>query len=272
MLAYFDESEQHSEALNAACISAVTGTGLQWTNVTRAWEKVLEEYDVRDKKGRRVFHAVDFETPEGRSGTVYEDWTEARRKEFNRALLDTFARSGIQAIVPSVMVFDYTEVWERLSERRQEVEFKYFESKYCFLALFAMLLAGHEAVKYYPKGEQAVYFFEAGGGYKDFVDSLYLTSITDQRLADGFRFASAPHFVAKDFGAALQVADKIAYEVSKYVSHYHDPNPPIRYSELVSGTLRWKIRYAMLHLNKHGFDIKIPFWRKDELEAFFSSK
>ena len=58
-----------------------------------------------------------------------------------------------------------------------------------------MLLVGHEAVKYYPKGEQEVYFFEAGGGYKDFVDALYLTSITDQRLADGFRFASAPHFL-----------------------------------------------------------------------------
>lgn len=86
MLAYFDESEQHREALNAACISAVTGTALQWTNVTRAWEKVLEEYDVRDKKGRRVFHAVEFETPEGRFGTVYEDWTEARRKEFNRRI------------------------------------------------------------------------------------------------------------------------------------------------------------------------------------------
>lgn len=68
------------------------------------------------------------------------------------------------------------------------------------------------------------------------------------------------------------MADKIAYEVSKYVSHYHDPNPLIRYSELVSGTLRWKTRYAMLHLNEHGFDIKIRFWRKDELEAFFSSK
>lgn len=272
VLAYFDESEQHSEARNAACISAVTGTGLQWANVTRAWEQVLEEYDVRDNKGRRVFHAVDCETPEGRIGTVYEDWTEARRKDFNRALLDAFAGSGIQAIVPSVIVSDYTEVWERLSQSHQEVEFKYFENKYCFLALFAMLLAGHEAIKYYPKGEQGIYFFETGGGYKDFVDSLYLTSITDQKLAEGFRFASAPKFVAKDFAAALQVADKIAYEVSKHVSHYHDLKPPIRHSELVSGTLRWKTRYAMLHLNKMGFDIKIPFWRKDELEGFFGSK
>src|SRR5688500_12329066 len=276
VLAYFDESEQQREALNAACISAVTGTGLQWANVTGAWEKALEEYNVRDNKGRPVFHSVDFETPEGRIGTVYEDWTEEKRKDFNRALLDAFAHSGIQAIVPSVIVSDYQEVSERLVKARQAVdllgEYKYFQNKYCFLALFAMLFAGHEAIKYYPKGEQGAYFFETGGGYQDFVDSIYLTAISDQKLSEGFRFASTPNFVAKDFAAALQVADKIAYEVSKHVIHYHDPNPPIKHSELVSGNLRWKTRYAMLHLNAKGFDIKIPFWRKDELEDFFKLK
>ena len=274
VLAYFDESEQQREALNAACISAVTGTGLQWANVTGAWEKVLVEYDACDKKGRRVFHTVEFETPEGRAGTVYEKWTEEKRRAFNRALLDAFAHSGIQAIAPSVMILDYKEVAERLIEARQALDpsgqYKYFENKYCFLALFAMLFAGHEAVKYYPKGEQAAYYFESGGGYRDFVDSIYLTTINDQKLSESFRFASAPNFVAKDFAAALQVADKIAYEVSKHVSHYHDPNPPIQHSELLSGNLRWKTRYAMLHLNARGFDIKIPFWRKDELEDFFN--
>lgn len=273
VLAYFDESEQQREALNAACISAVTGTGLQWANVTRAWEKVLEEYDVRDSEGRRVFHAVDFETPEGRIGTVYAEWTDERRKAFHRALLDSFAHSGIQAIAPSVIVSDYTEVAERLMKARHALDpsgqYKYFNNKYCFLALFAMLFAGHEAVKYHPKAEQAAYYFETGGGYQDFVDSLYLTAINDEKLSEAFRFASTPIFAPKDYAAALQVADKIAYEVSKHVSHYHDPNPPIQYSELVSGNLRWKTRYAMLHLNERGFDIKIPFWRKDELEDFF---
>jgi hypothetical protein len=118
----------------------VTGTGLQWANVTRAWEKALEEYDVRDGKGRRVFHAKDFEKPEGRIGTVYEDWAEEKRKEFNRALLDAFAHSGIQAIVPSVIVSDYTEVSERLVKAREAVdlsgEYKYFENKYCGKSLF----------------------------------------------------------------------------------------------------------------------------------------
>lgn len=276
VLAYFDESEQQREATNAACISALTGTGLQWANVTRAWESALIEYDVLDKKGRRVFHTVEFETPEGRAGTVYEHWTEAKRKDFNRALLDAFAHSGIQAIAPSVMVLDYREVSARLGNARQATDpsgqYKHFENKYCFLALFAMLFAGHEAIKFYPKGEQAAYFFETGGGYQDFVDSIYLTTISDQKLADSFRFASTPLFVPKDFAAALQVADKIAYEVSKHVSHYHDPNPPIKHSELVSGNLRWKTRYALLHLNERGFDIKIPFWRKDELEDFFNLK
>ena len=276
VLAYFDESEQQREALNAACISAVTGTGLQWANVTREWERALVDFDVRDDKGRRVFHAKDFETPEGRIGTVYDDWTETKRKDFNRALLDAFVYSGIQAIVPSVIVSDYAEVSERLLKARQAVdlsgEYKYFENKYGFLVLFAMLFAGHEAIKYYPKGEQGVYYFETGGGYQDFVDSIYLTTISDQKLAESFRFASTPLFVPKDFAAALQVADKIAYEVSKHVSHYHDPNPPIKHSELVSGSLRWKTRYAMLHLNERGFDIKIPFWRKDELEDFFNLK
>lgn len=276
VLAYFDESEQHKEALNAASISALTGSGLQWANVTRAWEAALEEYDARDKKGRRVFHSVEFETPEGRAGTVYAKWSPAKREAFNRALLESFAHSGIQAIAPSVIVADYNEAAEGLTEARQAIDsstanqFKHFEDKYCFLAMFAMLFTGKEAVTYYPKGEQVAYYFETAD-YKGFVQSLYNTITNEHDLADYFRFASTPNFVAKDFAAALQVADKIAYEVSKHVSHYNDPNPPIKYSELVSGNLRWKTRYAMLRLDDLGFEVKIPFWRKNELEDFFKS-
>lgn len=133
-----------------------------------------------------------------------------------------------------------------------------------------MLFGAKEAVTYYPKGEQVAYYFETAD-YKGFVQSLYNTVINEPGLAEHFRFASTPNFAAKDFNAALQVADKIAYEVSKHVSHYHDPNPPVQHSELISGNLRWRTRYAMLHLDALGFEVKIPFWRKDELEGFFKS-
>lgn len=121
VLAYFDESEQHKEALNAASISALTGSGLQWANVMRAWEAALEEYDARDKKGRRVFHSVEFETPEGRAGTGYAKWPRPKCEAFNRALLDSFAHSGIQAIAPSVIVADYNEAAEGLTDARQAI-------------------------------------------------------------------------------------------------------------------------------------------------------
>jgi hypothetical protein len=279
MLVYSDESEAAREVFPAASISALTGTGLQWQNLTTKWERIIKQYEVKDKKDRPVFHTSEFETPEGRINTVYEHWSTTKRESFGRDLLDAIAESSIQAVSPSVIVAEYNEVAARLMIAKTETEppttvaqFRNFENKYCFLAMFAMLFAGQEATTYYPKGDQAFYYFESGGGYKGWVEDFYNTVITQPRLAEHFRFGDKPNFVGEDLATALQSADKIAYEVSKHVSHHRDPNPPIQHSEIIAGNRVWKTRYAMKHLNKAGLDIKIPFWRKDELEEFFHLK
>jgi len=274
LLAYFDESEQPAEVLPAASISAITGTGLQWVNFNRGWDGVLEEYQVVDKHGRRVFHTTDFETPEGRLRTCYEQWPDEKRKEFSRRLLDVIASSGIRANASTLIVDEYIEVAKRFTASPQVTrletadQFKVFENHYCFLALFAMLFAAKEA-GYFPKGSEMAYFFEAGGNYQHFVGLLYNTMLLEAPLAEHFRFASKPNFVAKDFAYGLQAADKIAYESSKHASHFRDLNPPLKYAEVIEGDLRWKTRYALIHLYERGLDVRMQHWRKGDLEMFF---
>jgi hypothetical protein len=276
MQAFFDESEASAETWPAAAISSLTGTALQWKNFDRAWLWILEDpqYDVSDKKGRRVFHTVEFESPEGRIGTVYENWPKEKRESFNSALLDALAHSGVQANAATVIVSEYQEVAQRLINEKLALDegtgkgFKVFEDKFGFCAFWAMFFVGLEAQRYYPKGTEAFYFFEAGSTYQSFVNVLYDTLIKSNQ-AEYFRFASKPNFVAKDFAIGLQAADLIAYEAAKHNSHHRDPNPPAQHATDVEGKSIWKTRYPLLHLYTHGLDVRIQHWRKGDLESFF---
>jgi len=276
MYAYFDESEASAEVWPAAAISSLTGTVLQWKNFDRAWLSVLTDpqYDVTDKKGRRVFHTAEFESPEGRRGTVYENWPEPKRKSFNAALLDALAQSGVQANAATVIVSEYKEVSQRLIDEKMAIDaetgegFKVFEDKYGFCAFQAMYFVGLEAMRYYPK-EEIFYFFESGSTHTKFVNALY-DIFSKHETGQFFRFASKPQFVSKDFAVALQAADLIAYEAAKHNSHYRDPNPPEKHSITTEdGKAKWKTRYALLHLNERGLDVRVQHWRKGDLESFF---
>jgi hypothetical protein len=278
MLSYFDESESARETLPAASISALTGTGLQWTKLSRGWLKVLEhpDYDVRDDKGRRVFHTCDFESPEGRLGTVYENWDEEKRKRFHRELCDVIVTSGIQISAASVLISDYEQVTAReitaVVADGQVVTAplsRLFSDKYVYCAFFAMLFAADEAQLYYPKNTELSYTFESGGTYQHQVGLLYEEA--RKLVGNYFRFFEKPNFVDKGFAVPLQAADKIAYEASKHNSHMRDPNPPLKYAIVKDdGTHVWKTRYALEHFTVSGMELNLRYWLKEDIEAFFA--
>jgi hypothetical protein len=276
ILSYFDESTQDREALPASAVSALTATGKYWSQFSRTWLKILEdpEFDVWDKKGRRVFHTSEFETPEGRKGTVYEKWTSDKRNRFNRALCDAIAQNGIQVGAASVIVADYEDVSSKLEEiplPSGELALfsraRAFGDKYVFCAFWAMTFASREARAYYPKSTEVAYYFESGGGYQNQVGIVY--DIARQYEGNYFRFFEKPNFVDKGFAVAMQAADKMAYEASKHVSHMRDPNPPLKHSTIIDGRRVWKTRFTLEHLVINGVDVHIRSWRKDDLEAFF---
>ena len=275
MLSYFDESTQDREAYPASCVSALTGTGLQWSKFSHSWAWILEEFDVRDRKGRRVFHATDFETPEGQIGTSYENWEEEdpdKRKRFNRALCDAIADSGVQVSAASVLLAEYEEVASKvvpvILEDGEVVSLprdKAFGDKYAFCAFWALMFAAEEA-RHYPKGTDIACYFESGGGYQHQIETVYeLASQYDTYV----RFFEKPNFVSKDFAVALQAADKMAYECSKHISHMRHPNPPLKYSHVEDGKPIWKTRFALRHLVINRVDVNIRHWFKEDIEAFF---
>lgn len=274
MLTYFDESTQDHETVPTSAVSALTATGKDWSRFSREWLGILEdkEFDVRDEKGRRIFHANTFETPEGRAGTVYENWDDDKRKRFNKKLCDAIANNGIQVSAACVIVADYEEVGSKrvwtVNDAGQRVEVersKLFGDRYAFCAYWAMVHAVDEAKPYYPKSTEMAYYFEGGSTYRHFVGLYY-----DVATAKGnyFRFFDKPNFVCKDFNAALQAADKMAYEASKHLSHSHHPNPPKKY---VDESGKWKTRYTLGHLVTNGVDVNIRYWLKEDLEEFFAT-
>lgn len=277
--AYFDESHQHSEAMPASAVSAVVGSGLQWAQFTELWLGVLQHYGVTDKKGRHVFHTSEFESPEGRIGTVYEHWSKEKRESFQRDLLHAIRFSGIRCFAAAVIADEYKEVASKRSvvvlpdETFESDRASLFGNKYFFCAYWAMTYAADEAKLYYPKSTRVAYYFESCSGsdkYKQPIDLLYDMAVKDTASQDEyFRFYCTPHFGPKDSAVPLQAADKIAYECAKEVSHICDLNPPERYSEVREGRVQWKQRFAALYLNALGAEIHLRYWRKEHLELFF---
>jgi hypothetical protein len=277
MLSYFDESTQEREKLPASCVSALTGTGLQWANFSREWMGILQdpEYDVLDNKGRSEFHACDFESPEGRKGTVYENWDDDKRKQFNKALCGAIARSGVQISAASVLVAEYEEVASKIvpvvidgGEIAHVTRTQAFGNKYVFCAYWAMIFASEEARIYHPKSAEIIYNFESGGGYQRQVETIY--DIATKAEGNYFRFSDKPNFLDKGCAVPLQAADKMAYEASKHVSHARDIDPPLKYSVVIDGKTIWKTRFALEHLVLNGMDINIRHWLKGDIEAFFA--
>jgi hypothetical protein len=259
-------------------VSAVVATGLQWERFSELWLAVLKhpDYNVTDIKGRRVFHTVEFETPEGRRGTVYENWSKEKREKFHNDLLHVIALSQIKCFGASVIASEYDEVASKPAivvlkhETLQSERFRLFGNRYFFCAYWSMQLAVSEAQRYYPKNARVSYHFEAGGNnYKQPIDLLYDMALKDATQDEYFRFYSAPHFGPKDSAIPLQAADKIAYECAKETSHIADLNPPEQHSEVREGRRQWRQRYAPIYLNALGVDIHLRYWRKEHLEDFF---
>jgi hypothetical protein len=186
--AYFDESHQHSEAMPASAVSAVVGTGLQWTQFTQLWLGVLRHYDVTDTKGRHVFHTSEFESPEGRIGTVYEHWSKEKCDSFHRDLLHAIRFSGIRCFAAAVLAAEYEQVASKRSvvvlpdQTLESDRATLFGNKFFFCAYWAMTYAADEAKLYYPKGTRVAYYFESCSGsdkYQQPIDLMYDMAVTD---------------------------------------------------------------------------------------------
>ena len=275
LLSYADESTQDHEAIPTSAVSALTATGKNWVGFSSAWFRTLEEFDVLDKKGRRLFHTNEFETPEGRRGSVYENWDVDKRNRFNRALCDAIAHNGIQVSAASVIVADYEEVASKIEDfsmpNGRSASFsrsQAFGDRYVFCAFQAMTLAAEEAKAFYPKSTEIAYHFESGGGYQHQIEFVY--DIAKRYEGNYFQFFEKPNFVDKGFAVALQAADKMAYEAAKHVSHMQNPAPPEKHSEIKDGKRVWKTRFPLEHLVLNGVDVHIRWWRKDDIEAFFT--
>jgi hypothetical protein len=84
LVAYLDESTSFGEKVPVAAVGGIVGTGKQCAQLTKAWRKVLDAEDVE------IFHTSEFETPEGRIGTVYENWDKSKREDFHNSLILDF--------------------------------------------------------------------------------------------------------------------------------------------------------------------------------------
>jgi len=72
LVAYCDESETPHDIVPVVAVGGLLMSGKDSRHLATQWDRFLEFHQIKDKKGNRVFHTSEFESPGGRKGTVYE--------------------------------------------------------------------------------------------------------------------------------------------------------------------------------------------------------
>jgi len=166
-----DESSSEKEKEPAACVAGYLASGKQWGNFTKKWNAIVEPELVE------IFHATELETEIGRKGTVYENWSLGKRKNFQASLIEVITNNTLRDFGVGMYYSTYEKVMT--PERRQR-----WGSIYALCARFCMIHA--TAWAHTAKFTKAPnFFYEDGGGYcKDIMEAHgYLcTSRGDERL------------------------------------------------------------------------------------------
>ena len=256
---YADESRT-AEKIPVVGVGGGVGSGLQWKNLLKGWREALAtEPDVQ------IFHTSEFETPEGRIGTVYENWDDPRLMAFQNAMLKAKKENHLGvAMAACVSVEDFNAV---ATPRR----IKRCGDEYFFCAYHLIHQVAVFAEQYFPR-ERVTYVFEEGGPHQDRVRKSYeWVAKANNPGLQYFKFWKAPTFAPKDSDPALQIADKLVYEAAKHASHFldDDPDPKFAVTSRLTGEKVWNDRYPTRELVLSGWDVHSRMYDASDIEAWF---
>jgi hypothetical protein len=262
--AYVDESRTN-EKVPVIAVGGGVGTGLQWTNLGKAWQKALKTEPSVD-----IFHTCEFETPPGRRGTVYENWPQPRLNSFQNAIIGAIKEGHLEvSMVASIPVseFDRVKPARRLTAKK---EGKYGDA-YFFCAFMLIEQIAIWAGKTYGRDQRVTYYFEQGGPHQSTLERAYAAIADDEQVKKYYKFWLTPTFGPKDSHPMLQVADKLVYEAAKHASHYFDDDPPEKHSAFRSDERRmiWHDRYPTRELILSGLDVHARWYDAQELARFY---
>jgi hypothetical protein len=232
---YIDESISPKEREPVPCVAGWLSTGKDWWNFAKAWNAVLEP------KGVELFHACEFETEEGRRGTVYEKWSKPERDEFQNKLIIVINKTlwrdvGIaipQSVYNQVMTPKRIEKWGDI---------------YVLCGKLAIVKAASLAFKYGFNAPN--YFIEKGGGYEGKLKAAHEGISKMPEFAERFTMSVIEPIPKSKKHPELSAADYLAFNVSKRASHLFDPEEPLDESNtiMIDGKRRRKLRYPLAQM------------------------
>lgn len=257
----FDESTSFGETIPVAAVGGAISTGKQWANLLKAWRKVLDSEKIE------IFHTKDFETPEGRLGTIYENWSKERREAFSNAQIDAIIDNPLELFITmGVNLADFKAV---LTPERKKVFKKSFANEYFFCAMMCMQNISYWVNETYGMNQRITYYLEAGGSHEKILAKAYDAMLAQEDVSNLAHLWLKPIFAPKDAQAGLQIADKILYEGVKHSSHYLHPDPPEKYSVVIDGKKRWDDRYFIKQIVPRGIVPNFRLLSKEQIEGEF---
>lgn len=263
LVAYIDESPQPKERVPVMAVGGAIGTGKQWSTLLKAWRRAIDVENID------IFHTRDFETPEGRIGTVYETWDEPRRRKFQQSLIDAVTANPIDRIVAAIVRQSDSEA---VANSRPEAA-KHGINAYYFCAYMLIEHIARWTAKVYGNDQRVTYYFEQGGPHQPRLERAYAFISEHEASKQHFKFWLTPTFAPKDSHPGLQVADKCVYEACKHAAHYLDESPPLKHSILSPSTGKsvWKPRYPAEQWVLQGVDFHPRMFDVSDIEEFFCS-
>lgn len=190
--AYFDDSG-HPDDQDFVIAAGFISTEAQWLLFEKEWRQLIDRYGITDRKGRAVFHRVDFEAS--------RQWAK-REKDTILMKMAYLIRARTQFYISKIV---------------EMASYKSVNDTYAFEqnvgAPFA--LAGRSAIEAlnkwkasYPDRDKLLVVFEDGTKHKgDFMDAM---------ARDGLR---CPCFANPHDVLPLQAADLLAWETLNAVKH-----------------------------------------------------
>lgn len=235
LFVYLDESESKAEKEPAACVAGYLATGFQWFRFAKEWNAVLE------REGVEIFHASEFETEQGRRGTVYEHWSKAKRDSFHNELISIIQRNTLTEIGAGMHLSTYEKVMtpQRIRD---------FGSIYSVCALNTMINAAVWSV--YAKFPYVPSFiFEKGGGYEHEAKRAHNILSNAPGFEEYFSESTITFQPKSKAFPQLQAADHLAFNLGKRISHLIDYTlPKGTKTEDYHGKEIRKLRYPLAQL------------------------
>lgn len=263
LTAYMDESATSSdEEPPVIAVGGGVGTGLQWSNLLKAWRSVLEP------EGVEIFHTTEYESPKGRANSIYKDWSDKRLRDFGNALIRAIQDNKPElAFAACVPVFEFDQVrYPDGSPRHLGLDDRYFLCAYLCLEQIS-IWAGN----LFGPNSRITYFFETGGPHESQMRNAYKVIAESDSWSQRLKFSREPTLAPKDSQPGLQIADKFVYEGVKHGSHFLVGNPEPQHAiTLPDGTKIWRTRYPTEQVVLSGLDVHYRMYSAQDIEKVFA--